>query len=237
MKRVFLFCAAVVALSSSLSASTLTFSLQDDFSTARDPNGVWSYDLDGSPITAPLSGTLGTGWGQMSNWDGSIIRAANPPVPNGTLGVNDWKPRDILIHTYSFGGDDSILWTSPAAGAIDISGAAWDADFEAGRNADWELTINGKAIASCSSIYGLTRTDSSAYFANDLLPGASLDGISVKPGDVLAFTAHTMTTYGHWMGADLNVELKTVPEPSTLVLLGIAALGLLGYAWRSSLRT
>ncbi|MGO8691479.1 MAG: PEP-CTERM sorting domain-containing protein [Thermoguttaceae bacterium] len=34
-----------------------------------------------------------------------------------------------------------------------------------------------------------------------------------------------------------DVTAAAVPEPSTLVLLGIAAVGLLGYAWRQRQRS
>jgi hypothetical protein len=35
-----------------------------------------------------------------------------------------------------------------------------------------------------------------------------------------------------WAVLDYNGDFAVVPEPGTLVLLGVAAVGLLGYAWR-----
>lgn len=37
-------------------------------------------------------------------------------------------------------------------------------------------------------------------------------------------------------GQNITVDFATVPEPSSLVLLGIAAVGLSGFAWRSRLK-
>ncbi len=222
----FLAVSAAVLSVNMASAETITYDLQQDFSTTQNPNGVWSYDLGGSPITSQISGVYGTGWCYMTGaygyYDGSIIIGA----ASGGL-----TPGSIAIHTYSFGGDDSITWTSPAAGTIDISGLAWDEDF-GGRDAKWTLTVGGQTIAFCPSIDGIQSTDAQASFANNVVSGESLNNIPVCAGDVVAFTPHTTTQYGHFMGVNMDVVMTTVPEPSTFVLFSIGAISLLAYAWR-----
>jgi len=207
------------------SAGTTIYNLMSDFSTSQNPNGVWSYNLAGSPITQTISGALGQGWGYLWSWDGSIIMGADISGGAWDIGTGfDWNAGDIMVHAYSFGGDDSITWTSPSAGTIDVSGLTWDGAFFAGRDASWQLTINGTVVADRSTIYGTYRTDTAASFANNLAPGENLGGIPVAAGDVVQWTTHATSTYGHFVGVDMTIALTAVPEPSSCVfgLLGAA---------------
>lgn len=220
----------LILATNTASASTIAYNLRDDFSTTQNPNGVWSYNLGGTPITGTLSGSAGDGWGYMTSWDGCIIKTTSTATS-----CHDWQQGDILVHAYSFGGDNSITWTSPSAGTIGISGLAWDANFESGRDANWTLMVNGAVVASCSTIYGTFRTDAVALFASNLAAGKSLTDIVVASGDIVEFTTQKMNSYGEFVGVDMNITLTSVPEPSALVLLGVG-IASLTFAWRRNRR-
>jgi len=205
----------------SLYGSTATYDLNNDWSTAQNPNGPWSYNYAGSPITAKVSSTSVSGWGYFSSFDASITK-----ILSADYGFNDGLPGDVVIHVTSipYGGNSSpmsIAWTAPWAGTIDVSGQAWDAQFFDGRDAGWTLSLNGAPIATHSTIFGLHRTDPAADFASDILPGQSLNGLAVNAGDVLRFSTFVNTFYGHFMGVDFSVNLTAAgSSPSTLINLG-----------------
>jgi hypothetical protein len=202
-------------------AEATTYNLRDDFSTTENPHGVWSYNLNGSPITQTFSGELGTGWCYASNWDGCIIRAAD--ISGGALDIGsgeDWAEGDIIVHPYTWGGDDSITWTAPSAGLISISGLAWAAAYFSDRDAEWTLTLNDDILASRSTIYGTRRTDAAAAFANNVVSGKTLSDIVVAPGDVVAFTPHPTTGYAHFTGIDMTVDLSDFSLPGDANLDG-----------------
>jgi hypothetical protein len=108
-----------------------------------------------------------------------------------------------------------INWTSPANGVISITGSAWDDFFDAGRDANWWLSVGGTIIASRGSVYGLVRSDVAAQFSDNLLPGYTLTGISVTAGKVVEFAVAADTYYGHFVGIREDITLTvTQATPS-----------------------
>lgn len=206
-------------------ACAAVYNLSGDFSTTQNPNTPWSYNKGGTSINSPITGSaIGlnylVGWGGRSDMDSSITKVTGAPDPFW----HDLQVGDVVVHTASFGdGDMSITWTSPSAGAIDISGLAWDAYFESGRDSSWELNVNGNTVAQRSTIYGTFRTDSAASFANNLLAGKQLTGIAVGAGDVVEFLpVKTLTSpYGHFMGVDLSIDFTPIPEPASFAIAGL----------------
>ncbi|MGD0384218.1 MAG: PEP-CTERM sorting domain-containing protein, partial [Thermoguttaceae bacterium] len=68
------------------------------------------------------------------------------------------------------------------------------------------------------------------YSANVTVSGgATLEASSVVTGTLTIGDDPTLAITG---GPEASGELTAVPEPSTFVLLSIAALGLIGAAWR-----
>ncbi len=209
------------------SAGIVTYDLSADFSQTSNPNGVWSYNLNNTPITAQLPG----GWGYYPNYDSSITQVSS------SSSVYDVQAGDILMHAPSvpYGGPSTYLdiaWTSPANGVISINGSAWAANewlasFGSSRDANWWLSVGGTEIASRSSMYAVSSTDNTAQFASNLLPGSSLSGISVTAGEVVEFGVAANTYYGYFVGVDEAITLTTVPEPEPTTLVDGA--GLLGF--------
>ena len=63
---------------------------------------------------------------------------------------------------------------------------------------------------------------------------AGLCAVAIAPSALFYVTWHDWNddaTRDHALAVD-DVTIRVVPEPSTLILLGMGALGLLAYAWR-----
>jgi hypothetical protein len=200
-----------------VTACAQSWDLARDFSTSQNPNGPWSYNLWGTPITEPRDGV---GWGYSSSYDGSITIWGNA----------------VAVHTYSFGGDNSITWTSPSSGYASISGIAYDRDFRyfgGGRDASWTLSINGTQVASRSNIYGVEAGDSAASFANNLLPAQSLNNIPIAEGDIIMFLPHTVTSLGSFMNVEMTIAVSATPVPEPTQWATLVGSGLITFAgWR-----
>jgi hypothetical protein len=210
-----------------LPAHGSSFSLTGDFSRTTNPNGAWSYNMSGAPITATLNTGYGEGWGYYSSADASILQATS------AVAAHDWQVGDVVMHAPSvpYGGPGVFLdidWTSPANGTISIDGNAWDAAFDSGRDANWWLSVGGTPIASRGSVFGLNRTDSAAQFGSNVLAAYSLTGIQVTAGEVVRFGVATDTYYGHFVGVTENITLnQSVPEPSSTFTVLAICLGLI----------
>ena len=201
------------------------YDLQSDFSTIQNPNGPWSYNQAGGPILSPITGA-GIGLPYLVGWGPSLDMNRSITTVTGTPDAfwKDLAVGDVVMHTA--GTEMSITWTSPGAGTIDISGAAWDAYFDSGRDASWTLLVNGAAVAAHGSVFGLLRTDAAASFANNILPARTLTGLPVSPGDMVELTTDSSAySYGHMMGLDITLDFTAVPEP---ISSGGAVLALLG---------
>jgi hypothetical protein len=208
-------------------ADVQIFNVTSMFDTSQNPSGPWSYNLGGTPISSPISGVLGTGWGYLSSWDGCIISGADISQGAWDIGAgHDWRHGDVIVHAYSFGGDDSIRFVCPADGTVDIAGAAWDAAFFGGRDASWTLSVSGITVAERSSVYGLFRGDAGSQFAENAT-GPGLTGLGVHQGDVIEFAPHTSSSYGHFVGVDFTIGLTTVPGPASLATLGFGCVAML----------
>jgi len=235
----------LVLSASALRADLFTYGLVNDWSDSQNPNGPWSYNQNNTPISVFQTFWWGQpGWGYSSIGDGCIIRGSAPTGPDpfgGTVPpANDWQPGDVMMHALSlpYGGDSTfvnVTWTSPAGGTINIDGRAWDGLIESGRDVAWSLIVGGQTIAQRSSVFGLSRTDTGAQFASNLLPSQSLTGIPVSQGEIVEFMVQTDTYYGEFVGVQENITLNTVPEPSgaSILLAGYAAF----FAWRRTLRS
>lgn len=214
------------------SQASTTYDLATDFSDASNPNGVWSYNQGGAPITqtAPTI-YLGDriGWSYLAGLDGSVLQW----LTTDYVGLHDLKSGDITIHTLSrsLGGDTTfvgITWTSPSAGLYSISGNAWDAQFGCCRDANWTLSIGGLLVAENNTgVNGLYRTDTAAQFNANLFPGMSLTSMNMTAGEQVTFLTQTTTLYGQYMG--VNITVTAVPIPSALWLFLSGLLGVLSF--------
>jgi hypothetical protein len=192
-------------------AGHFTYDLTDDFSTNQNPNGVWSYNYNDSPIATFLTFWWGeSGWGFSSLGDGSILKGNSPYGETS----HDWKPGDVMMHALSepYGGLTTFLnvkWTSPEEGTIDIAGRAWDGHIFEDRNVGWRLIVDGKIVAQRDSIRGLYRKDKGAQFSSNTAEKNDLKHIPVAQGSVVEFRVVTETYYGHFVGVEEKITLHT----------------------------
>ncbi len=234
-------------LCSPLASGGVIYDLRSDWSLASNPNGVWSYNQGTAPLPYTQAGWGGvpeTFWATTSN---STLPPAWAKVQNQSSysGTDKWEIGDVVGHSttpIAGAGPESlgnVSWTSPSAGAISISGRAWDAYHYTDRNDQWRLFVNGVMVAARGSVYGIEKSDSEALFTNNLEAGQSLDGWAVAPGDLVVFEIQSLTNAGHFVGVDLTIELEDrqtgeVPEPSmALPVLAVLAAGILARRKRS----
>jgi hypothetical protein len=217
------FGAALVTVAGAASGAAV-YDLADDFSLVSNPNGVWSYNQANSPLTHLVANWGGIGG--ESFWT-TTDTAIFPPAWTKTVaakpGTHDWAVGDVVVHSSNSSNANAgnVTWTAPAAGLLNIFGSAWEADIAAGRDANWTISLNGVALASHTGIDGVLRGDADAQFSNNILPAKSLTGHVVAAGDVVRFQVDTTTTFGHFVGIDLQIELLDIPAPGALAAFGV----------------
>jgi len=217
---------ALVLLGTAAAQADL-WDLSADWSNAANPNGPWSYRINGAvapgpgtrgadsfgpPGAPPIWGDNGSyfGWSQ-DNGSGSGISS----VPAGELLLGD-----VYGHT---AGMLEIRWTSPIAGPIHVSGGAW-AIRDIGRSNDWAVTLDGvtQVSGSVGSGDAFNRANPNSF---------DLD-LNVAVGQFVSFLA--LPVDPDYIAVDLTISSNPVPLPGA-VLLG--ALGLSVAGWRLRRRT
>lgn len=205
------------------------FDLADDFSLVSNPNGPWSYNQGNAPLTvlvADWGGVIGeTFWTTTST---AVVPPAWTKAVTAQVGAHDWAIGDAIVHTSNGSSvpPANVRWSAPADGEIDITGAVWDAQFNAGRDASWVLLVDGVTKAARGSIFGLFRGDASASLAANVSLGESLTDIDVQAGDVVELAFITTTAIGHFAGVDLTIDFTEIPAPGVVAAFG--AMGIAG---------
>jgi hypothetical protein len=208
MKKLISLITVLCVLTSAASHASLIFGLKDDFSLTQNPNGAWAYVLQGNPLTTSRADAQFEGWDDSGVWDGAVFRSIGP--------------QDVIIHSASGGSGDiltGVTWTSPSDAIINISGIVWDAGHAVDRDSRWELRLNGDVIAERGSVFGVASTASEALLENNLTVGQSLTNITISTGDIVYLVTAKTTSFGHFLGADLSIEV--IPEPGTISLIVI----------------
>jgi hypothetical protein len=224
MKKILTKCRASIAMAgwsatfavSICGSGAATYDLQCDWSNDTNPNGVWTYRA-GSVVMA---------------YDGA---AANAVAVPGWVGLDGYLPVwfkytganyfdihkcDVFVHSAN---DDSegianILWTSPSAGTIDVSGAAWfgaEDGSQSGRSSVWSLWLNGTLLTSGEVSDGDAYNRSSPFRFSLGSGGAGvLQNISVTPGDQIMFQVRKESgTFGTFVGVQWTITPAGVPPP------------------------
>lgn len=172
----------------------------DDFSGVSNPNGPWSYRSVTNALL--LSGTEPFASGPA--WiSGGVFNA--PWIIGDPLGGIFGS---VAATDFVASGNARMQWTSPVAGTIDFSGTLFNTN--AGVPAAWSLALNGVGFASGVS-NGLAAAANEVPFSAQTVVGI---------GDVIDLDITDATAGGQY-------SLEQVPEPMTMSLLGLGALGVL----------
>ena len=202
--------------------ATVVYNANDDFSlTNGNPNGVWTYgQTDFAKVYPGTPGyVMTTPWNWESRTDGNgpvnidawgMAGGADPQVTHNGSGapISDfgctWGANDIVLDCY--GGAAIVQWKAPVAGT-----AVANVTFGALSVTTYE-GFNGVVVKTADGSGGVTWSDT----------------FTVNAGDCIAFaTGGSSLTVFHE-----TITVTSIPEPSTVVLLGSGLFGLLCYAWR-----
>lgn len=195
-------------------AAAQTWDLKTDWSNSSNPNGVWKYlvagalgasgtrccDAFGPPGAPPIWGSGYLGWSQSNGSES---------------GSFDLQLGDIYGHDDSQ-GRISVMWTSPFAGLVNVSGGTWMLR-DIGRTSNWSVRLNFTPQVS-----GLIFSGDPWDRAN---PATFDFDVMVQAGDRIEFSQITFGGPGDYSGVNLTVT-TAIPEPGSMLLLavGLAAL-------------
>ena len=209
-----------------------SFDLKTDWSDASNPNGVWRY-RQGTTVLS--SSTWAFDFTAQPAWLGGT-----PAVwlkTQSTAGF-DVVVGDVVTHTATNTNPlTNTVWTSPAAGTIDINGGVWMIR-EIGRSNDWFIRHNGSLLSSGSLSSG-DPFNRASPFDLDTGSGGVLNNIAVNAGDQIEISFQTTGNLaGDYVGVNFGIILTAVPEPGSLALMGLAAsaAGLVVWKQRRSFR-
>jgi hypothetical protein len=181
-----------------------------------NPNGVWSYgwrnysQFQLYTSNGPDINGLPVWWGPLQ-YDGGVA----PVIALNTTGspINGVQPGQLALHPGPNGEASVLRWTAPVgvSGLGSIQGQFLPGDagiMQVGvfENGNWASPL-------------WTGTDSGAFSIS----------VPLTAGDTIDFAVYG--GFGHG-STPLQATITAAPEPSTFVLLGFGAVGLLGFAWR-----
>lgn len=227
----------------------VVYNLSADWSNISNPNGPWTYRQGSSALPlvpgysfgASVPGFMPQPAWAPSNTPGNFLpvwmKSSQTGTPSG-FEPGAVQPGDVIVHSndpFNGNGSDAanVLWASPSAGTIDISGDIWWVR-ALGRVNDFSVSVGGTLIATGSIADGSAFTRSAPLdFASGLLAGDTFTGIPVSAGETVELAITRGSGAGEISGINWQIDetpLTAIPEPGELWLVGF------GFAFTGALR-
>jgi len=211
--------------------------------------GIWGTSTNWNPSSVPGVGATVTFGPSVSSGTAAVALNGAAPVLSNLVFSNSNASYWILQGTGTTGLTLTGTGSNPAAITV-VSGTHWvQAPILLGSNlvvsSSGRLTLSGnisdgglgksmtfegggELILSGSNSYGGGTTVNEGVLVvtnNDSLPGGG--SLTIGTGGVLIFDPSTPV-----VPPPVLQVVNSVPEPSSVVLFGVVAFGLLGFAWR-----
>ncbi len=211
---------AILALPNSVQAADAAA----DFSSTLNPNGVWSYGwsygVGGTFYADPIStnsygGTSVSGWlGDPNSNDGHPFVLKNSTASPITVAFTTFQPGQLAEEGGQSNRVSIVRWTAPTGGSFNIA-ATFTGLSALGDSSDVHILVNGSSIFS-----GNVGSPANFSGSQSVLAGSTIDFIVGNGGN----------------GANEDITglaaTVTVPEPSTVGLVGMSIAGLFALGFR-----
>jgi PEP-CTERM motif len=220
--RILLMILAVSAWAACAQAELLHYDAAADFSTTSNPNGAWAYGHCAASVGMPgftqFLGAVPLGDG-IVGWSTNGTSWTDPNInenpTSSTIidyGIN-WAPGELAL-----GGTApdvaQLRWTCQQDGVYDVN-ATFTGIQNNGAWANW--------LVSLDSSFNWLAIQGNGQYGQTLTYTGEL---TLTHGETLDFLSNGNEMTG------LSATITQVPEPCTVVLLGLGLVGLSACAWR-----